>query len=692
MLQGAHTHIIMIRKSFIIFIPLVAILGACGGGSATRSDAVQKQAPAIGRQDVDKILIVDCLLPGVIRKLGSQLTYLTPRRPVRTTASDCEIRGGEYTAFDRADYRTALAVWLETASQGQADSQNYVGEIYEKGLGTAPDYNKARQWYLKAAQQGHAGAQIHLGNLYEHGLGVQQDMAAALNWYRRASGLEDDEIQFASTFRVQSAGMQAELKELKKQLAQRQQQAVRLGRQLAETRSFLKIKQEQVDKLSARLLWLQKERTVVTLKNQDKTGEEIARLEQELQETRKTYQQQKQQLVELQAKASQQKSRIHQLQEQKKSIQTASNIPGPVIEILNPPLTLTRGLPSMSVPAGVERYALHGRVTAAAGLASFTVNNQQVTTDGSGRFNAPIKIRKKQTRVSVMAVDKVSRKAELSFMLTMAEQSGFARDNSQVKATAAGNHILEGIDFGQYHALIIGNTRYRQFPDLKSPEQDVRQIEKLLREKYGFKTRLILNADRYTILSSLNELSKKLDETDNLLIYYAGHGELDEVNQRGHWLPVDADRDNTANWISTVNITDILNVIPARHVMVVADSCYAGTLSVAAQARLDVSTADNRLKRKWVEIMNRTRARVVLTSGGVQPVLDSGGGKHSVFAKAFLETLKNNQSVIEGYSVYRKLADRVSQAAASLQFDQNPQYAPIRHGGGLGEFFFVPVK
>jgi uncharacterized protein len=36
---------------------------------------------------------VDCVLPGQIRQLG-HLTYLTASRVVRTSATDCEIRGG----------------------------------------------------------------------------------------------------------------------------------------------------------------------------------------------------------------------------------------------------------------------------------------------------------------------------------------------------------------------------------------------------------------------------------------------------------------------------------------------------------------------------------------------------------------------------------------------------------------------
>jgi hypothetical protein len=62
--------------------------------------------------------VVDCLLPGQIKRLGNQVTFVGRRRAEKTTARDCEIRGGEYVAFDRADYRTALKVWTDAAEQG----------------------------------------------------------------------------------------------------------------------------------------------------------------------------------------------------------------------------------------------------------------------------------------------------------------------------------------------------------------------------------------------------------------------------------------------------------------------------------------------------------------------------------------------------------------------------------------------
>lgn len=45
--------------------------------------------------------IVGCLLPGQIRQLDESVTYLSERRPVRTTKADCIRRGGTVQPVDR---------------------------------------------------------------------------------------------------------------------------------------------------------------------------------------------------------------------------------------------------------------------------------------------------------------------------------------------------------------------------------------------------------------------------------------------------------------------------------------------------------------------------------------------------------------------------------------------------------------
>ena len=135
-------------------------------------------------------MIVDCVLPAQVRQLGTGISYLAPRRAIKTSASDCAIRGGEYVAYDRANLATALRVWLPQAESGDKVAQTNVGEIYEKGSGTAPDYVNAAKWYQKAADQGYPRALTNLGFLYEQGLGVGKDPVAALKLYRKAAGID----------------------------------------------------------------------------------------------------------------------------------------------------------------------------------------------------------------------------------------------------------------------------------------------------------------------------------------------------------------------------------------------------------------------------------------------------------------------------------------------------------------------
>jgi hypothetical protein len=73
---------------------LLALVAAPAWGQSPDS----RVASAAESRQADRLLTVDCLLPGQVRQLGTSMTYLTPRRPVRTSAADCEVRGGEDVA------------------------------------------------------------------------------------------------------------------------------------------------------------------------------------------------------------------------------------------------------------------------------------------------------------------------------------------------------------------------------------------------------------------------------------------------------------------------------------------------------------------------------------------------------------------------------------------------------------------
>ncbi len=92
-----------------------------------------------------------------------------------------------YAAWERGDYRTAMAEWRPLAEQGDAVAQYNLGLMYYKGLGVPQDYKEAVKWYRLAAEQGDADAQNNLGAMYQDGSGVPQDYAEAVKWYRLAA-------------------------------------------------------------------------------------------------------------------------------------------------------------------------------------------------------------------------------------------------------------------------------------------------------------------------------------------------------------------------------------------------------------------------------------------------------------------------------------------------------------------------
>jgi len=702
--------------------------GSAVAGSLAAPPAGSASSPAVSPRPGDEMLVVDCLLPGQIRSLGQRTTYASPRRPVRVTARECQIRGGEYAAYDRANLQTSLAVWLPTAKAGDAEAATVVGEIFERGPGSKPDYAAAAEWYRRASEQGSTRAQINLGHLYEKGLGVAPDPVVALRWYRRAAGLESA-IELDApppTPAGPSPELVQELESLRRQLVAGAEENARLGRLLEESRAAQTRAQDELERAraeqSARLAKL--EASNVALEERKRAADEgsarietlaaaLSRREAEVERQRTDAERLRSELVRLQEQFGQQSTLLEEATKRAAASDAAASaatasaaatsaaaataaapalvVPsfaGPEIAIIDPQLLGTRGVTVVAASVGATSMRqIVGRVTAPAGLVSLAVNEQRIEPNEHGVFATQVGLAGPETAVSVVAIDRQGKRATLEFSLRAQTQPAAS---AAYTTASARDESLPAADFGRYHALVIGNDDYQHLPDLNTAVGDAQAVAAVLGERYGFRTQVLVNADRYAILSALNDLRERLTAEDNLVLYYAGHGTLDEVNARGHWLPVDAERESSANWIATTAVTDILNIMKARRVLVVADSCYAGALTRSSVVRL--ATAPTAAERRhWLRAVLGKRARIVLTSGGMAPVLDSGGGGHSVFARAVLEVLGGNAELLDGQRLFREVAARVSFAADNVGFDQVPEYAPIRYAGHeAGEFFFVP--
>ncbi len=534
----------------------------CGWLLAGCSQTPRLSAGAPEIRDASDLYVVDCLLPGQVRQLGAT-QYMSARRPVRTTAQDCRIRGGEYVAYDRADYRTALNVWLPQAELGDAEAQNYVGEIFEKGLGQAPDYKSALHWYKKAAAQGNQRAQINLGYLHEKGLGVNPDIATALNWYRKASGLDQDELVLGSEARQT---LEESREQLRKELASREVQTAYL--------------QEQI--------------------------------------------------------------------------------------------------------AGLRAEAAEVQTPASAPVAASALNDAQQKIDALTALYQSAKTEGEQLSQQLQQMEVAYR--------SYSEQSFLA----PADFSEPGERVLENINFGRYFALIIGNQDYVFLDDLRSPLRDAHKLKSVLESRYGFNVLLVPNGTEKSILNTINDFYDQIGEDDNLLIYYAGHGDISRSElsrtERGYWLPVDAGRDNISNWINNAVISDHLDRIRARSVLVISDSCFAGHLGSDKSPFLFGISGENESEAVIRAGLDR-RARVVISSGGLRPVMDGSSTRHSVFASALLEALETNNKALRDSRLFAQLSVNVRKRSGFNQESQIPEMKPVREAGHEGgAFYFVPSE
>jgi uncharacterized caspase-like protein len=240
---------------------------------------------------------------------------------------------------------------------------------------------------------------------------------------------------------------------------------------------------------------------------------------------------------------------------------------------------------------------------------------------------------------------------------------------------------------GAYRALIVGINDYKdpKIPDLETAVNDANAMAELLRKRYGFQVELLLDrkATKEAIYRALRDLASSTKSDDSVLIYYAGHGDLDRTYNDGWWIPADAKGGNPVTYLDNVQVQKSMRSMKARHVLLISDSCYSGTLFGKARAMPQV------IDNKYYLNLYNEKSRWGMTSGNKTPVSDAGSGGHSVFAYQLLKELeKNEKPYISTQELYTRIAPIVSNNS-----EQTPLCRPVRHTGDQGgEFIFVTSK
>lgn len=264
----------------------------------------------------------------------------------------------------------------------------------------------------------------------------------------------------------------------------------------------------------------------------------------------------------------------------------------------------------------------------------------------------------------------------VALLLGAVEMAQAARDLT-VKPKVAAGSIPMG---GEYWALIIGIDKYQHAPKLESAVKDAKGVRDVLIERYGFQKDRIIDlfneqATSPQIQNALYQLGRQAGKDDSVFIYYAGHGQYDEEGRLGWWVPVEAQPKNPGTFIMDSSVLSFVKGMKAKHVYLVADSCFSGTLFG--------TRALPPLNDKFFAHMYAKSSRWGLTSGGTEPVADQGKNGHSIFAYHLINLLKDNT---DPYLVPSHIYDQLAPLITNNS-DQTPRSEPLKGAGDEGGQF-----
>jgi formylglycine-generating enzyme required for sulfatase activity len=234
---------------------------------------------------------------------------------------------------------------------------------------------------------------------------------------------------------------------------------------------------------------------------------------------------------------------------------------------------------------------------------------------------------------------------------------------------------------GKNYLLAIGINDYDHCPKLANAVKDVEDFAQLMTTSYGFQPDHIKvlrdkEASYRRILAAFKNLVSTVEPQDSVIIYFSGHGELDDILDEGYWIPVEAKPQHYNQYIPNSTIQKVLNKINSFHTFLIVDSCYSGSLFLEGKTRFVSDAYD--FPSRWG-----------LTSGRATIVSDGKAGENSPFAKALLNTLSQTDSPLNAGAVCDFVKQTVAATSDKKQLPIGDPLSIKGHSGG--QFVFRPV-
>ena len=250
------------------------------------------------------------------------------------------------------------------------------------------------------------------------------------------------------------------------------------------------------------------------------------------------------------------------------------------------------------------------------------------------------------------------------------------KDQNPQRGLAPRSKSMKKMPTGRSFFFGIGINQYDFFKELNNAVNDVEKVVDLLQSKYDIEPENTLlisnqNATRKQIITAFDQLKETLQPADKLIVYFSGHGHLDKWN-KGYWIPVDAELDNSAHYIRNSTILEYMGDIPAQHILLISDSCFSGSLFYKGQSRSTLA----------IDELETRKSRWAICSGRHdEEVADGPPGTHSPFAKSILYVLEQNER--DKLNVSKVIEQVLEMTRAN--YKQLPEGSPLQgvdHRGG----------
>ncbi len=198
---------------------------------------------------------------------------------------------------------------------------------------------------------------------------------------------------------------------------------------------------------------------------------------------------------------------------------------------------------------------------------------------------------------------------------------------------------------GRRLALVVGTTDYLHsdiWPRLPNAAPDALALKAELERRYGYAVTHLDQPDAATFKHTLRQLSEAATKVDDLLVFVAGHGHFDEVDNAGYLVFKDGERDCGRGCYAFDNLKRSLFGSEARHILVMLDVCYGGTFDLRVALGRDSNERgppDPEGLRRLLRDYAQYPSRLVFASVGKSKTSDGQSGAHSPFMASLLATL-----------------------------------------------------